>query len=97
MSVKRYLVLTRSNSFKNLFGSPCRLDKTEPSTLPQIIQFSYFLKNIYSHLKNFEIIQIDCDGNNQYLASNERTIGLVKGILYRAEGEYTLFQKGRTN
>ena len=58
MSVKRYSVLTRSSSTKKFSGAPCPLDKTEPPTLRQVIKFSYFLKNTYPHLKNFEISKL---------------------------------------
>ena len=54
MSVKGCSVLTHSNSSKRFSGPPCPLDKTEPQTL-QVIQLSYFLKNIYPHLNNSDI------------------------------------------
>ena len=57
MSVKaRCSVLT--HGLQRFAGPPCPLDKTEPPTLQQVIQFSYFLENSYPHLKNYEISKL---------------------------------------
>ena len=42
MSIK-----TRGKFSKLFAGVPCPLDKTEPPTLRQVIQYSYFLENTY--------------------------------------------------
>ena len=54
MSVKaRRSVLTHGS--QRFAGPPCPLDKTEPPTLQQVIQFSYFLENSF---KNYEISKL---------------------------------------
>ena len=53
MSVK-----TRCKTSKKFAGPPCILDKTEPPTLRQVIQYSYFLENTYPDLKHDEISKL---------------------------------------
>jgi len=49
---------TRSASSTHFGGPPSPLNKTEPPTFRQIIQYSYFLKNTCSNLTNFDISKL---------------------------------------
>src|SRR5215469_3289537 len=51
-------VITRSNSEKNFGGQPSALNETEPPTLRQVIQYSYFLRNTNPKLKDYDISKI---------------------------------------
>lgn len=51
-------LVTRSDSAKKFGGNPSPLDKTEPPTLRQVIQYSYFLQNSHPHLKDYDISKI---------------------------------------
>ena len=53
MAGKNTGVSTRSKGAIKFSGLPSPLDKTEPPTLCQIIQYSYFLMNTYPHLSCF--------------------------------------------
>ena len=48
-------VLTRSDSADKFGGQPSPLDRTEPPTLRQVIQYSYFLQNSHPDLKDYDI------------------------------------------
>ena len=50
MAGKNTGVSTQSKGAIKFSGLPSPLDKTEPPTCQQIIQYSYFLMNTYPHL-----------------------------------------------
>ena len=49
---------TRSKNVMKFSGPPSPLDKTEPPIYQQIIQYSYYLINTYTHLSNFAISKL---------------------------------------
>lgn len=51
-------VMTGSDSAKKFCGKPSPLDKTEPPTLRQIIQYSYFFKNAHPGTKEYDIAKL---------------------------------------
>ncbi|KAK6178315.1 hypothetical protein SNE40_013114 [Patella caerulea] len=55
MGKKRKSTVTRQESAKKFCGLPTPLDKTEPPTLRQVIQYSYFVKNSQPGIKNYDI------------------------------------------
>ena len=50
--------LTRSDSTKRFCGQPSILNKTEPPTNRQVIQYSYFLQNSHPDLKDYDISKV---------------------------------------
>ena len=55
---KKCSLITRTESAKKFGGNPSPLDKTEPPTLRQVIQYSYFLQNSHPQLKDSDISKI---------------------------------------
>jgi len=55
---RKTTVITRSNSEKKFGGQPSALNETEPPTLRQVIQYSYFLQNTNPKLKDYDISKI---------------------------------------
>lgn len=55
-------MLTRSDSAKKFCGLPSPLDKIEPPTLRQVIQYSYFLLNSHPDLKDYDIAKMIAKG-----------------------------------
>ena len=47
--------VTRLSGAKKFCGQPNPLDETEPPTLRQIIQYSYYVKNNQPHIKHFDV------------------------------------------
>lgn len=61
MNTRKRKVPTRSASAKHFGGQPSPLNETEPPTLRQIIQYSYFLKNSHPNLKEYDLAKILAD------------------------------------
>ena len=55
---RKSIVLTRTESRKKFCGQPSPLDTTEPPTLRQVIQYSYFLKNGNPDIKDYDISKV---------------------------------------
>ena len=51
-------VLTRTEIGKKFCGKASPLDTTEPPTMRQIIQYSYYVKNSNPELKNYDISKL---------------------------------------
>lgn len=52
---RKATVLTRCGGEKFFGGQPSPLNETEPPTHRQVIQYSYFLKNSYPDMKEYDI------------------------------------------
>ena len=61
MGRKRKNIATRSIHEKKFCGMPSPLEKTEPPTTRQVIQYSYFLKNSQPCLKEYDIAKVIAD------------------------------------
>ena len=58
MGGKRKCALTRSQCCKKFCGNPSPLNKTEPQTFRQVIQYSYFLTNSHPNMTYYTIAKI---------------------------------------
>lgn len=55
---RKATMLTPYDSVKKFGYQPFSLNDTEPPTLRQVIQFSYFFKNSHPYLKDYDIAKI---------------------------------------
>jgi len=58
MGRKRKAAVTRNDSARKFCGQPSPLDRTEPPTTRQVIQYSYFLQNSQPDAKDYEIAKL---------------------------------------
>ena len=88
-------VSTRSKGAIKFSGLPSPLDKTEPPTCGQIIQYSYFLMNTYAHLSCFGISKLIAkDVIDIWKAVNPR-LSLLKEIGVVNKVKILYFQKAK--
>lgn len=55
---RKSTVLTRTESSKKFCGQPSPLNTTEPPTLRQVIQYSYFVKNSNPDLNDYDVSKL---------------------------------------
>ena len=95
MAGKNTGVSTWSKGAIKFSGLPSALDKTEPPTCGQIIQYSYFLINIYPHLTCFGISKLIAkDVIDIWKAVNPR-LPLLKEISVVNKVKILCFQKAK--
>ena len=95
MAGKNTGVSTRNKGAIKFSGLPSPLDKTEPPTLRQIIQYSYFLMNTYPHLSCLGISKLIAkDVINIWKAVNSR-LPLLKEINVVNKVKILCFQKAK--
>ena len=54
---RKATMVTRGVCAKRFCGQPSPLDKTEPPTLRQVIQYRNFLQNSYPDRKGYDIVK----------------------------------------
>ena len=93
MAGKNTGVSTLSKGAIKFSGLPSPLNKTEPPTLRQIIQYSYFLKNTYPHLSCFGISKLIAKEVIDILQAVNPRLTLLKEISFVKKVKILCFQK----
>ena len=59
--------LTLLSGAKQFCGQPKPLDRTEPPTLRQIIQYSYYVENSLPHIKRFDVSNLIAEEVSKFI------------------------------
>ena len=95
MAGKNTEVSTRSKGAIKFSGLPSPLDKTEPRSCRKIIQYSYFLMNIYPHLSGLCICKLIAKDVIDIWKAVNPHLPLLKEISVVSKVKILCFQKAK--
>ena len=96
MAGKNTGVSTQNKGAIKFSGLPSPLDKTEPPTCQQIIQYSYFLMNTYPHLSCLGISKLIAKDVIDIWKDVNPRLPLLKEISVE-KGENSMLSEGKAN